>query len=263
MGTRSTAQLFIEGLKAMLRKRLVTVLTINNGVLFRTRNFTPDYRYTLNFVDAWSIDEIILLDITRPGQGQREIFYEVVEQISKNSFVPLTVGGGVKTVDDFYTLLRAGADKISINSAALNDPEIITTAAKLFGSQCVVVSIDAKRMDNGTYHVYDNFGLKQLNRTPFQWARTAQEYGAGEILIQSINRDGMLEGYDNELISKVSKTVDIPVLACSGAGNWDHFVQAFNCGASAVCTTNIYHFTEASIQSAKKHITDAGIKVRI
>lgn len=246
----------------MLRKRLITVLTINNGVLFRTRNFTPDYRYTLNFVDAWSVDEIVLLDITRPGMGERKNFHTVIDQIARNCFVPLTVGGGVRSVEDFHTLLRAGADKISINTAALDNPELITEAAKLFGTQCVVVSIDAKKMKDGTYKVYRDFGSKELDLSPIEWAQTVQEHGAGEILIQSLDMDGMLEGYDNELINQVSSSVDIPVLSCSGAGNWDHFVQAFNSGASAVCTTNIYHFTETSIQSAKQYIADAGIKVR-
>lgn len=248
----------------MVRKRLITVLTINNGVLFRTRNFVPDYRYTLNFVDAWSVDEVILLDITRRADGDRENFYEVVKLFARNCFVPLTVGGGVQTIEDFTTLLGIGADKVAVNTMAARQPEFITKAARLFGSQCVVVSIDAKLNHQGAYEVFTDFGTTSLNMSPREWAKKAQEYGAGEILIQSINKDGSLEGYDNHLNAIVSEAVDIPVLICGGAGKWKDFVAGFlEGGASAVCTTNIYHFTETSIKSAKQFLYNAGIEVRM
>ena len=247
----------------MLRKRLITVLTFNDGVLFRTKHFTPDYRYTLNFVDAWSIDEIVVLDITRPGEGQRENFYEVVSQFARNCFVPLAAGGGVRTVDDARALLRTGADKVVINTAAVRRPEFITEVAKLFGSQCVVVSIDAKKTE-GAYEVFVACAAEPTGMDPTEWARKAQELNAGEILISSIDRDGSLEGYDNELNRKVAEAVDIPVLVCGGAGKWQHFVEGFNEGtASAVCTTNIYHFTETSIKSAKRYLQNAGVVVRV
>jgi cyclase len=247
----------------MVRKRLVTVLTINSGVLFRTRSFVPDYRYTLNFVDAWSVDEVVLLDITRPGGGDRESFFHVVRQFARNCFVPLAVGGGVRCIEDIRHLLGIGADKIVLNTGAARDPDLITQASRLFGSQCVVLSIDAKREDGGNYQVYVANGAEPLGQSPEDWARNGQTLGAGEIFIQSIDRDGMLEGYDIELIRRVSDAVDIPVLACGGAGNWQHFVEGFEQGsAQAVCTTNIYHFTESSIRSAKQFLHAAGIHVR-
>lgn len=248
----------------MVRNRLVTVLTINNGVLYRTRNFIPDYRYTLNFVDAWSVDEVVLLDITRPGEGEREHFYEVVKAFASSCFVPLTVGGGVTSIDEFHTLLGIGADKVAVNAQALKTPEFITEASRHYGSQCVVVSVDAQKKSEGGYCVHTDFGRRSLDLGPDEWARQAQKYGAGEILIQSIDRDGMLEGYDNELNKLVSEAVDIPVLVCGGAGNWNHFVDGFmKGGAQAVCTTCIYHFTESSIKSAKKYLHNIGLNVRV
>lgn len=247
----------------MLRKRVITTLTFNDGVLFRTKDFIPDYRYTANFIDTWSIDEIVLLDVTRPGQGRKENFYARVQEFSRKCFVPLAVGGGVKTVEDFRKLLRMGADKIVINTEAIRNPRLITEAAQLFGSQCVVVSIDAKKNDNGSYEVYAEFGKNATGLDPISWAKKAQELGAGEIMITSIEKDGSLEGYDNELNRMITEAVTIPVLVCGGAGKWQDFVDGFvNGKASAVCTTCIYHFTETSIKSAKKYLTDAGIQVR-
>jgi imidazole glycerol-phosphate synthase subunit HisF len=248
----------------MLKKRLITVLTFNDGVLFRTKMFRPDYRYTHNFIDSWSIDEIVALDITRPGEGNRDNFYSVVQQTARKCFVPLAAGGGVRTIDDFRKLLSIGADKIIVNSEAVRRPEFITEAANLFGAQCVVLSIDAKKHEDGSYEVYTEFGAKPTGLNPVEWARKAQELGAGEIMITSIERDGLLEGYDNELGRMVAEAVDIPVLICGGAGKWQDFVDGFQKGkASAVCTTCIYHFTETSIRSAKKYMKDAGIDIRI
>lgn len=247
----------------MLRNRLITVLTFNNGVLFRTKDFNPDYRYTLNFVDAWSIDEIVVLDISRPGQGDRENFHRVVDHFARRCFVPLTAGGGVRTIDDFKTMLGVGADKVAINTEAVRRPEFIFEAAQRYGSQCVTVSIDAKKNGSGRYEVFARFGTEPTGLDPVEWARRAEELGAGEILITSIEKDGSLEGYDNELNRMVSAAVSIPVLVCGGAGKWHDFVDGFTAGkATAVCTTNIYHFTEASIRSAKAYLDRAGVCVR-
>ncbi|OIQ50051.1 Imidazole glycerol phosphate synthase subunit HisF [Pseudodesulfovibrio hydrargyri] len=247
----------------MLRKRLVTVLTFNEGVLFRTRNFIPDYRYTLNFVDAWSVDEIIVLDITREPGEYRGYFEEAVSWFASQCFVPLTVGGGVRGLDDFERLLGLGADKIAVNSGAVERPELISEASRQYGSQCVVLSMDAARTEGGGYAVRSHFGARDTGMPPDAWARKGQELGAGEILVQSIERDGMLEGYDNELNNLVSGAVDIPVLGCSGAGNWEHFEDGFKEGGlSAVCTTNIYHFTESSIASAKLYLKQNGVLMR-
>ncbi|MCK5541086.1 MAG: imidazole glycerol phosphate synthase subunit HisF [Desulfobacterales bacterium] len=248
----------------MVRKRLIIVLTFNNGVLFRTRNFQPDYRYTLNFVDAWSVDEVILLDISRPGKGNREIFYNVVKKFARNCFVPLTVGGGVRNLDDFKLLLGVGADKVAVNTGFIENDRLVEEASKLYGSQCVVVSMDVKKNQNSGYDVYSHFGTKRIGSDAVSFSKHAVDKGAGEILVQSIDRDGMLEGYDNEIAALISKSVSVPILLCSGAGNWEHFVQGFSKGcASGVCTTNIYHFTESSINSAKKYIMKKNINIRI
>lgn len=247
----------------MLRHRVVTVLTLNDGVLFRTKIFRPDYRYTLNFVDTWSVDEIVALDITRPGLGHRRSFEEVVERLARECFVPLACGGGVRSVDDVHRLLRTGADKVVMNTGALDRPALISETATLYGAQCVVVSMDARRHAEGRYEVCAEFGTRPTGLDPVDWARRAQDLGAGEILVTAIERDGALEGYDNDLNARVADAVSVPVLVCGGAGNWEHFRDGFVQGhASAVCTTNIYHFTEASIRSAKRYLHDAGLPVR-
>lgn len=246
----------------MLRKRVITVLTFNDGVLFRTKIFTPDYRYTANFVDAWSIDEIVLLDITRPERRNAELFFSVVSDFSKKCFVPMCVGGGVRSLDDFKRYLDLGADKIAINTMAMEQPEFITQAAKRFGSQCVVVSIDVRK-EGDTYRVYKNCGRDPTEWQPEVFARRAEELGAGEILLTSIDRDGSLEGYDNDLNGRVIRSVTIPVVVCGGAGKWQDFVDGFRLGgADAVATTNIYHFTETSIKSAKQYLLKHGLNVR-
>src|SRR3989338_10368731 len=183
----------------MLRKRLITVLTFNDGVLFRTKVFNPDYRYTLNFVDAWSVDEIVVLDVTRPGKGNRENFLKIVEQFAERCFVPLAAGGWVKDMDDFKKLLRAGADKIVINSQAVRNPKFIKEAAQSYGAQCVVVSIDCKKDDKGEYKVFIDQGQTPTSLNPVEWAKKAEKLGAGEIMVTAIEKDGSLEGYDNEL----------------------------------------------------------------
>lgn len=248
----------------MLKNRLITVLTFNDGVLFRTRNFIPDYRYTFNFVDAWSVDEVVVLDITRPGHGHRENFYDVVAEFAEKCFVPLAAGGGVRKIEDFRILLRLGADKVVINSEAVRHPEFVGEAANLFGAQCVVVSIDAKKNSHGEYEVFTEFGTKATGLSPAAWAKKAEGLWAGEIMITSIEKDGSLEGYDNQLNKMVSQAVDIPVLVAGGAGKWQDFIDGFMQGkASAVCMTNIYHFTENSIKSAKLYLKNAHIDVRM
>lgn len=247
----------------MVRNRLVTVLTLNDGVLFRTKHFVPDYRYTSNFVDLWSIDEIVVLDVTRPSQGDRAHFYDAVKKLAGNCFVPLAVGGGVRSIEDARMLLSVGADKVIVNTGALERPELITEIATAYGAQCVVASIDAQRQDNGRYEVRSHFGTTVTEWSPDVWAARAEALSAGEIFITSIDKDGSLEGYDNDLNQLVSRAVTVPVLVCGGAGNWQHFVDGFRIGgASAVCTTNIYHFTETSIRSAKRFLDQAGISIR-
>jgi cyclase len=245
----------------VLCKRVISVLTFNDGVLFRTKLFEPDYRYTSNFVDAWSIDEIVMLDVTRPGKGNPDNFAEMVREFSRRCFVPLSVGGGIRTLADVERCLELGADKVVINTAALDRPAFIGEVAKLYGSQCVVVSIDVRRTPDD--RVFAEFARRPTGKAPQEWARQAQDEGAGEILVSSVERDGSLQGYDLDLCRKVVDAVTIPVLICGGAGNWGHFDKAFTVGgASAVCTTNIYHFTESAIRSAKQYLVKAGIHVR-
>jgi cyclase len=246
----------------MLRQRIITVLTFNDGVLFRSKLFTPDYRYTANFVDAWSIDELVLLDITRPERRNPELFHSVISTFSNKCFVPLCAGGGIRSLDDVKCYLDLGADKIAINTLAIEQPDFITSAARRFGSQCVVVSIDARKEADG-YRVYRNCGRESTEWKPQDLARRAEELGAGEILLTSIDRDGSLEGYDNELNRQVVASVTIPVIVCGGAGKWQDFVDGFRiAGADAVATTNIYHFTETSIKSAKQYLMKHGISIR-
>ena len=250
----------------MLRKRLITVLTFNEGVLFRTKLFTPDYRYTSNFVDTWSVDEIVALDVTRPNGNapiDRGPFFDVLRGLARRCFVPMAAGGGVRNLEDVHRLLACGADKVVVNTGAIERPGLITEIAESLGAQCVVLSIDAKRNDDG-YAVYSRFGSRLTGLTPENWARRGVDLGAGEILVTSIDRDGSLEGYDLELCRRVADSVDVPVLISGGAGSWKHFVDGILAGrASAVCTSNIYHFTEASLKSAKTYMAKAGIAVRL
>lgn len=248
----------------MLHKRLITVLTFNDGVLFRTKLFNPDYRYTLNFVDAWSVDEIVVLDVTRSGEGERANFESVVRRFASQCFVPLTVGGGIRSMDDVRRIIALGADKVAVNSVVAERPGLIGEIATQYGSQCVVCSIDARRNQQGRYEAFTHFARQATGCDVATWARRAQDLGAGEILVTSVERDGALSGYEIELCRQVVDAVQLPVLISGGAGRWQHFVEGFvKGGASAVCTNNIYHFTEASICSAKAYLAKAGIAVRI
>ncbi len=250
----------------MLRKRLVTVLTFNDGVLFRTKLFTPDYRYTHNFVDAWLVDEIVALDVTRPAARSAEsaaAFGTAVSALARRCFVPLAVGGGIRTLGDVRRVMALGADKVVVNSGALARPALIGDIARAYGAQCVVVSIDVRRANDG-YEVYAACGAEPTGLDPAEWARRAEALGAGEILVASIERDGSLEGYDLELCRRVASAVNVPVLIAGGAGAWPHFVEGIEKGgAAAVCTSNIYHFTESSIRSAKAFMDRAGVPVRL
>ena len=247
----------------MLCKRLVTLLTLNEGVLYRTKEFSPDYRYTLNFVDSWLVDEIIILNISRNGRSSLSQFLDVAGSIADKSFVPICFGGGLRNLDDIKTALNYGADKISLNTALHDNPSFVKDAVLRYGSQCIVASIDVKLIDN-SYFVYTDVGRSITKFTAFEFALYCENLGCGEILLNCVNKDGSLPGYDNVLLSEVSSRVSIPIIAAGGAGKWQDSVDGINIGgADAVATSNVFHFTESSIRSAKLFMSKRGIPVRL
>lgn len=262
----------------MVKKRLIPVLLLREGMLVKSIAF-KDYRpvgnplVAIDYFNTWEVDEIVFLDIL-PGKeymiARKDInlknFDKLVDYtsyISQKCFVPLTVGGGIGTVDDIRSLLKAGADKVSINTHAVKHPEFITEAARTFGRQCIVVSIDGKKKADGTYEAYTNCGKEVTGMTPAAWAKEAAKRGAGEVLLQSMDKDGTLSGYDIELIKSVTSSVDIPVIVCGGVGNWDHLVEGVTKGhADAVAAANIFHYTEHSTRHAKEFMRKSGLDVR-
>ncbi len=252
----------------MLKKRIIPCLDINKGRVVKGINF-------INLIDAGDpaeqakiysesgADEICLLDITA-SQEDRNTILEVVKKTTKKIFVPLTVGGGVRNIKDIDNLLNAGADKISINTAAVNDESIIKDSAKQFGSQCIVVAVDAKKIKNNKWEIFTHGGRKSTGKDVLDFVKKAETLGAGEILLTSMDRDGTKEGYDLELVNKASNLVNIPVIASGGVGNLDHLYQGFKIGnASAVLAASIFHFGEYSIAEAKQYLDSKGIPVRI
>lgn len=245
----------------MLKKRLILVLTFNDGILFRTKKFIPDYRYTKNFIDLWSADEIILLDISKKNKLSQK-FLDIVNFFSLNCFLPISVGGGIKTFKDADNLFKQGADKVVLNSSTYKNPDLIGKISKVFGSQSIVHSIDCKKNKRNKYEVVINNSIN-IKLDPLQWAKIAIENGCGELLINSIENDGSLLGYDLDLINLIVKKVKVPCLALGGAGNWDHILQLFRkTNISAACTQNIYHFTNESLKSAKEYLKKNKILVR-
>ena len=208
-------------------------------------------------------DELVFLDITASSDA-RGIMLDVVRKTAEQVFIPLTVGGGIRTIDDFRTILSAGADKISVNSAAVKRPALIEEAARRFGSQCVVVAIDAKRRDGGGFDVYLNGGRVNTGKDAVEWAKEAESLGAGEILLTSMDCDGVKNGYDIELTKAVSQSVKIPVIASGGAGNMEHFYEAFTeGGADAALAASLFHFKEMEIMDLKKYLKKRNVPVRI
>ena len=252
----------------MFKKRIIPCLDINKGRVVKGINF-------INLIDAGDpaeqakiygesgADEICLLDITA-SQEDRNTILEVVKKTTKKIFVPLTVGGGVRNIKDIDNLLNAGADKISINTAAANAESIINASAKQFGSQCIVVAVDAKKIKNNKWEIFTHGGRKSTGKDVLDFVKKAETLGAGEILLTSMDRDGTKEGYDLELVNKASNLVNIPVIASGGVGNLDHLYQGFKIGnASAVLAASIFHFGEYSIAEAKQYLDSKGIPVRI
>lgn len=208
------------------------------------------------------VDELILVDITATGE-EREPDYESVAEFSAECFVPLTVGGGIRTLEHIKRLLQAGADKVSINSAAYDDPALITEASNRFGAQCIVVSIDVRGMPNGRHECFSHSGTIPTGRLPADWAREVEKLGAGEILLTSIERDGTMQGYDVELTRQVAGQVRIPVIASGGAGEPEHMASVIRTGgASAVAAASLFHFTQLTPLEVKQFLADQGVPVR-
>lgn len=252
----------------MLKKRLVPVLILRDGrvvqsVRFRHTNVIHWNPVTaVDFFNAWAVDEIVVLDVSRDTR-HRQRFYDAVLGLSAKCFVPLTVGGWVTDVEEMRHLLRLGADKVVINTAAVRRPELITEGARLFGSQCIVVSIDARRSDALGREVYVDRGREATGLAAVEWARIAEARGAGELLVTSIDHDGARGGYDLELIRSVAEAVEIPVIAFGGVFTWDHLVAGVREGrAEAVAAANIFHYTEHSTKKAKEHLRASGVDVR-
>ncbi|WP_195984407.1 imidazole glycerol phosphate synthase subunit HisF [Clostridium sp. D33t1_170424_F3] len=251
----------------MYAKRIIPCLDVNNGRVVKGTNFVNlvdagDPVEAAKEYDRQGADELVLLDITASAQA-RGIILDIVSKVADSIFIPFTVGGGIRTVDDFTALLRAGADKVSVNSAAIKNPAMIGEAAAKFGSQCVVCAIDAKRKPEGGWTVYLNGGRVDTGLDAVEWAKKAASLGAGEILLTSMDCDGVKNGYDLELTAAVSGSVNIPVIASGGAGKLEHFYDAFTEGkADAVLAASLFHFGEISIPELKTYLTGKGISVR-
>jgi len=252
----------------MLKKRLIPCLIMQNELLVQSIGFEKylpigTAKIAIEFVTNWDVDEIVLLDITATAEG-RKPNHDLIKEASKCCFVPLTVGGGISSIEDIKGLIRAGADKISINTMALDEPQFITRAASVFGKQCIVVSIDVQKTSEGGYRVIKSPGKQGTGMDPAAWALRVQELGAGEILLNSVDRDGSKEGYDVDLIRTVTDAVDIPVIACGGVGRMEDLADGIVEGkASAVAAANIFHYIEHSTIIAKSCLRKAGIDIRL
>ena len=252
----------------MLKVRVIPTLLFKNLGLVKGQSFNSWRRVgtalqSVRVYNLRDVDELIFLDITATCEN-RPPDLETVQEIAQECFMPLTVGGGIRSVDDVRNLLKAGADKISLNSAAVARPDLIREISEQFGAQCVVVSIDAKRRPDGTYETYSKSGTVPTGRDPLAFAQEAEHLGAGEILITSIERDGTLLGYDVELIKKISSAVKIPVIAAGGAGKLEHLLEAIrDGGASALAAAAIFHFTEITPIEVKRYLRENGVETRV
>jgi cyclase len=251
----------------MLKSRIIPCLDVKNGRVVKGINFV-DLKDAGDPVEQAKIysdggaDEICFLDITASNEN-RETIYDVVERTSKKCFVPLTVGGGVRSVEDINKLLNCGADKVSINTAAVENPRLIEESSKKFGSQCIVVAIDAKKK-NDKWEIFTHGGRNNSGINALEFAKKMENSGAGELLVTSMDRDGTQVGYDNELMSNITAIVNIPVIASGGVGNLDHLVDGIKLGnASAVLAASIFHYGKHSVKEAKEYLDSKGIPVRI
>lgn len=253
----------------MFTKRIIPCLDVHNGRVVKGVNFVDlidagDPVAIAKAYDEAGADEVVFLDITASSDA-RETVVDMVRKVAANVFIPFTVGGGIRTVEDFKAILREGADKISINSAAINRPELIAEAAEKFGSQCVVVAIDAKKREDGTgWNIYKNGGRIDVGIDAIEWAKKVESLGAGEILLTSMDGDGTKAGYDLELTRAVAEAVSIPVIASGGAGTLEHFYKALTEGkADATLAASLFHFKELEVREVKQYLREKGVSVRL
>ena len=253
----------------MFTKRIIPCLDVNNGRVVKGVNFVNlrdagDPVEIAAAYDRAGADELVFLDITASSDNRRTVV-DMVRKVAETVFIPFTVGGGIRTVEDFRMLLREGADKISINSSAIDNPRLISDAADKFGRQCVVVAIDARRRADGKgWNIYKHGGRVDVGTDALEWAMEADRLGAGEILLTSMDCDGTRNGYDNELTSLIASHVSVPVIASGGAGNKEHFYDALTKGgADAVLAASLFHYKELEIRDLKKYLWERGIAVRM
>lgn len=253
----------------MFTKRIIPCLDVNNGRVVKGTNFVNlrDAGDPIEVGKAYGqagADELVFLDITASSDA-RDIKIDMIRKVAETIFIPFTVGGGIRTVDDFKMILREGADKVAVNSAAIMNPTLISEAADKFGSQCVVVAIDAKRrVDGSGWNIYKNGGRVDMGIDAVEWAMKANKLGAGEILLTSMDCDGTKDGYDIELTRMVSENVSIPVIASGGAGNMEHFHEALTAGkADAALAASLFHYKELEISDLKHYLQQKGVSVRI
>ncbi|MBO5620416.1 MAG: imidazole glycerol phosphate synthase subunit HisF [Butyrivibrio sp.] len=253
----------------MLTKRIIPCLDVNNGRVVKGINFVDlrDAGDPVQVGEAYSkagADELVFLDITASNE-RRATVADMVREVAKKVFIPFTVGGGIRTVDDIRAILREGADKVSVNSAAIDRPELIAQAADKFGSQCVVLAIDAKKREDGSgWNIYKHGGRIDMGIDAVEWAKRGVELGAGEILLTSMDCDGTKAGYDIELTKSIAEAVSVPVIASGGAGTMEHFYEALTIGkADAALAASLFHFKELEINSLKQYLKGKGVPVRI
>ena len=252
----------------MHTKRIIPCLDVNNNRVVKGINFVNlkdagDPVEVAKAYDAAGADELVFLDITASSDARKTVV-DMVRKVAEQVFIPFTVGGGIRTVEDFREILREGADKVSVNSAAINHPELIAEAADKFGSQCVVVAIDAKRRLDGGWNIYKNGGRIDTGIDAVEWAVRVNKLGAGEILLTSMDCDGTKEGYDIELTKTIAEHVSIPVIASGGAGIPEHFYKALTEGrADAALAASLFHYKELEINDVKKYLKEKGVSVRL
>lgn len=250
----------------MLKSRIIPCLDVKNGRVVKGVNFenlidAGDPVAQAKFYYEQGADELCFLDIAA-SEEDRGVILDVVKKVAQVCFIPFTVGGGIREIQDFSNLLKCGADKISVNSAAIKNPNLISEAANKFGSQCVVVAVDAKKNAIGDYEIFTHGGKKPTGIDAIKWAKEAEKLGAGEILLTSMDRDGTKSGYDLDLLKKITSQVSIPVIASGGVGNLQDLADGIKAGASAVLAASIFHFKEYSIQQAKDFLAEHKVAVR-